>query len=278
MLECVINVSEGRRADVIDALTDAAGRALLDVHTDAVHHRSVFTLAGQHVEHAARSLAAAAVETIDLRAHAGVHPRLGAVDVVPFVPLPGAVMADAVAARDRFSRWFARTAGVPCFRYGAERTLPDIRRHAFDLLAPDDGPPVPHPTAGACCVGARTMLVAYNLWLARGNGGNAGAVARSVAAEVRGPAVRALGLVMGDGGAMVSMNLLDPLSTGPAAVYDAVASRAEVARAELVGLLPAAVLDATPRDRWASLDLAPSRTIEARLEQAGLDGGRFPAE
>lgn len=273
VLECVVNVSEGRDASVLEALAAAAGPALLDVHTDPHHHRSVLTLAGPGVEEAARRLAVEAVARIDLGRHAGAHPRLGAVDVVPFVPLGRATMADAVAARDRFARWAAEQLAVPCFVYGPERSLPDVRRGAFGSLAPDTGPALPHPTAGAVAVGARPVLVAYNLWLAADA---PVATALAVARRVRGPAVRSLGLDVG-GRAQVSCNLVDPRAVGPADAYDAVAECAAelgtaVVGAELVGLVPASVLDAVPPERWSALDLAPSRTIEARLEQAGLGG------
>ncbi len=264
MLECVVNVSEGRDQAVIDALSAAAGDCLLDVHTDPHHHRSVFTLAGDGLEASVRALAAEAVRRIDLRRHDGVHPRLGAVDVVPWVPL-------ALAERDRFATWAAAALGVPCFLYGPERSLPEVRRRAFAGLAPDTGPGHPHPTAGAMCVGARPLLVAYNVWLAPGTPVEE---ARRVAAELRGPAVRALGLPVGEQ-AQVSMNLLDPATVTPADVYDAVAARAPVQRAELVGLAPAAVLAAVPEGRWAALDLDPSKTIEARL--AATRTRRFPA-
>jgi glutamate formiminotransferase len=270
VLECVINISEGRRADVIAAIGATAGPLLLDVHSDAHHHRSVLTLAGPAVEEAAQAVAREAVARIDLRAHEGVHPRLGAVDVVPFVPLDDADMSDAVAARDRFAAWAADELALPCFVYGPERTLPDVRRHAFGELVPDHGPPKPHPTAGAAAVGARPVLVAYNLWLASADPATAKGLARSLRSEH----VRALGLDVG-GRAQVSCNLVNPLVVGPGAVYDAVAASTEVARAELVGLVPAAVAAAIPASRWAELDVDPSRTIEARLEQAGLDGGRF---
>ena len=154
--ECVINISEGRDRAVIDTVALAGGGQLLDVHTDADHHRSVLTLAGDlpEVEAAARRVAASAVANIDLTAHAGVHPRLGAVDVVPFVPLAdpdGTTTSwDAiVAARDAFATWAGNTLGVPCFHYGPERSLPEVRRAAFTTLAPDAGPPVPHPTAAS---------------------------------------------------------------------------------------------------------------------------------
>lgn len=260
-----MNVSEGRRAPTVAAIAAAAGTCLLDVHSDAHHHRSVLTLAGGHdLEDAVRAVAAEAVRRIDLRGHAGVHPRLGAVDVVPFVPLLDAPLADAVAARDRFAAWAAHELALPCFLYGPERSLPDVRRLAFAGIEPDAGPPVPHPTAGAVCVGARPVLVAYNIWLRPGVDVSR---ARAVAAAVRGRAVRALGLDVG-GNAQVSMNLLDPVTFGPDRAYDEVAARAPVARAELVGLVPAAVLDAVPERRWVELDLDPSRTIEARLGTA----------
>jgi glutamate formiminotransferase len=161
LLECVVNISEGCRRDVLDRLARCAGDHLLDVHTDPDHHRSVFTLAGPDVEEAARSLATAAVDAIDLRTHEGAHPRLGAVDVVPFVPLGPTPFPDAVAARDRFAAWAGASLHLPCFLYGPERSLPDLRRHAFRTLRPDAGPAEPHPSAGACAVGARPVLVAY---------------------------------------------------------------------------------------------------------------------
>lgn len=271
MLECVINISEGRDEARVASIAAAAGGELLDVHRDEHHHRSVLTLAGPDVESRARAVAAAAVAAIDIREHRGVHPRIGAVDVVPFVPLPGtgATRADAIGARDAFARWAGHELGLPCFLYGPERTLPDIRRRAFAGLTPDAGPPTPHPTAGACAVGARPILVAFNVWLAPGTDV---AVARAVAAAVRSPWVRALGLDVG-GRAQVSCNLIAPDRVGPAALVDAVANRAAVAGAELVGLVPAAVLEAVPPEQWEPLDLHPSKTIEARLKQAGLDGG-----
>ncbi len=263
VLECVVNLSEGCDPVAIDAIAAAGGRAVLDVHTDPYHHRSVLSLAGAGpaVEEAARAVAIEAVRRIDIRLHVGVHPRLGAVDVVPFVPLVGATMADALAARDGFAAWAAEDLGVPCFVYGPERSLPDLRRQAFITLLPDRGGPVAHPTAGAICVGARAVLVAYNVWLADGVDV---VTARRVAAQVRGPAVRALGLDVG-GRAQVSMNLVDPQLVGPAQAYDAVAALVCVAGAELVGLLPAAVLEAVPVTRWDELDLGRSRTIEGTL-------------
>ncbi|HEY6533809.1 MAG TPA: hypothetical protein VIY72_15990 [Acidimicrobiales bacterium] len=256
MLECVVNVSEGRRLDVVDRVGAAAGDDLLDVHTCADHHRSVLTLLG---EDAPRAVATAAVAELDLRSHTGAHPRIGVLDVVPFVPLGDTTMNAALAARDDFAAWIAETLGVPVFLYGPERSLPDVRRGAFTTLAPDVGPNAPHPSAGAVAVGARRPLVAYNLWLRDSDL----ATARRLAASLRSPAVRALGLQVG-GEVQVSMNLVDPEVVGPADVWDTVSAEVEVARAELVGLLPDAVLHAVAEGRWSELDLASDRTIEWR--------------
>jgi glutamate formiminotransferase / 5-formyltetrahydrofolate cyclo-ligase len=282
LLECVINLSEGRDKRVISALAAAAGTYLLDVHSDPDHHRSVLTLAGpeEAVVQGARAVARAALAGIDLRGHAGEHPRIGALDVVPFVPLnrePGPAgrlgdgrLESAVKVRNGFARWAARELDLPCFLYGPERTLPELRRTAWSTLAPDLGPTASHRTAGAVAVGARPVLVAYNLWLAGADLG----LARRVAGAIRSPHLRALGLAAGRS-VQVSCNLIAPWRVGPGAVFDSVASQAAVARAELVGLVPLSVLEAEPRHRWGELGLSPSTTIEARLDQAGLNGGRF---
>lgn len=260
MLECVVNVSEGADAALVATIGESAGADLLDVHSDAHHNRSVLTLVG---EDAPRRVARAAVEHLDLRRHAGAHPRFGVVDVVPFVPLAGSTLVDAEAARDRFLAWIAGELGVPGFAYGRERSLPEVRRRAFRDLPPDAGPAAPHPTAGAVAVGARQVLVAWNVWLA----GPDLARAREVAAQVRGPHLRALGLQVGER-VQVSMNLIAPHVVGPAEAWDRVAALVPPAGAELVGLVPASVLDRTDPARWAQLDLDRQRTIEARLERA----------
>lgn len=301
-LECVVNVSEGRDEHLLDRLSSACGDALLDLHRDPDHHRAVFTLAGtdEMVETAACMLAAAAVSALDIGSHSGQHPRLGVVDVVPFVPLAPATLSPrlsaarvdpspepslhlaaaapldrAVAARDRFARWAGSELGVSCFLYGplppsGHRTLPQVRRTAFSTLMPDTGLEQPHPRAGGCAVGARHFLVAYNVWVADGDI----ALARSVARAIRGPAVRSLAFDLA-GRAQVSCNLVDPLTVGPAEVHDEIArlleaGGASVERCELVGLLPAAVLATVPHGRWSELDLRPEATIEARLEERGI--------
>lgn len=260
LIECVVNISEGRRIEVLDRLRTASGPALLDVHADPFHHRSVFTLIGTD---AIRSVARTAVEMLDLRAHAGVHPRLGVVDVVPFVPLAGSSFAQAVESRNEFAAWAADELGMPCFLYGPERTLPDVRRTAWKELAPDLGPSAPHPTAGAMCVGARYELVAYNVYLRA----STLTEARRIAAQIREPRLRALGLQLGDE-VQVSMNLVDPAIVGPAQAYDAVARYCAIDHSELVGLLTDHVLQRIPRWRWEELDVGEERTIEWRLARA----------
>ena len=262
MLTCPVNVSEGRDALVIGRIADAAGESLLDLHSDATHNRSVFTLGGPRLDFDVRALARAVVATVDIRVHSGVHPRVGALDVVPFVPVGGSPMEEAKAVRDAFAKWAGEVLALPVFLYGPERELPDVRRGAFRELSPDAGPPTSHRTAGACCAGARPPLVAWNAWLADADLGAARRIVRAARADLAG--VRALAFEV-DGFAQVSCNLIDPETTGPDAVYDFVNELAPVARTELVGLIPEAALQRIPRWRWELLDLGAERTIEARL-------------
>lgn len=257
MLECVVNVSEGADTELISHLGAAGGHPLLDVHADPHHNRTVFTFGGASadVEPAVRSLSRLAVARLDLTTHDGVHPRMGVVDVVPFVDLdrPWAPATPvSLGARARYARWSATELGVPCLWYGPERSLPELRRTAR--------PAHPHPTAGVTAVGARGVLVAFNLWLAAGGLAEARAVARAV----RTPRRRTLGLLVG-GRPQVSCNLVAPHEDGPAEAYDAVAARSPVDHAELVGLLPIEVLRSIPSRRWAELDLSEDRTIESRV-------------
>ena len=259
MLEAVINISEGVRTDLIEQIAASAGADLLDVHSCVHHNRTVLTVVG---ERAPRSIARRTVELLDLSTHAGAHPRIGVLDVVPFIALEGSDAADAIAARDAFAMWAGVELALPCFLYGPERTLPEIRRGAFSTLQPDHGPLRPHSTAGAVAVGQRPLLIAYNLWLSEPDLELAAEIARAI----RSPSVRALALAVGDS-VQVSMNLIDTAATGPVEVWDQVAARARIDRAELVGLVPAAVLSGIDPRRWAQLDLAVERTIEWRLEQ-----------
>jgi glutamate formiminotransferase len=164
--------------------------------------------------------------------------------------------------------------GVPCFLYGPERSLPVVRRGAFTDFAPDTGPDRPHPTAGATAVGARGVLIAYNVWITAASpvgpdGEEVVAVARGLATRMRRPGLRTLGLAVG-GGAQVSCNVVDPDRVTLVEVYDAVAAGAaehacRVVRGELVGLLPDAALMAVPERRWAELGLREEDTIEYRM-------------
>ena len=187
ILECVPNFSEGQNRQTIDAIADAlqrvSGVRLLDICTDADHNRTVFTFVGSPdgIEKAAAAACDRALALIDMRAQRGVHPRIGAVDVVPFIPLKNAVMADAVETARRFGRAFAQRNGLPVYFYGEaalveeHRELPHIRRGGYEGLekrmkdpdwAPDAGPSVLNERSGATAVGARDFLVAYNVNLA----------------------------------------------------------------------------------------------------------------
>ncbi len=277
LYECVVNISEGREPAALSALDRAAGPLWRDRQSDAHHHRSVLTLVGPAPDlvEAVQAVATTAVRLVDLRTHRGAHPRLGVLDVVPFVPydpgrLPPQDLREAMTLRDEFARWLADELAVPAFLYGPlpggqSRTLPQVRKEAFGSLAPDLGPPSPHPTAGASAVGARAVLVAYNLWVSPLE------VAQRVAPLVRGPSVRALGLAVGDR-AQVSCNLIAPEVFGPDRLYDQVAglvveAGGRLMGAELVGLIPAAVLERIPPERWAELGLAENLTIESRLPE-----------
>ncbi|MGP0028927.1 MAG: hypothetical protein ACLPVF_00290 [Acidimicrobiales bacterium] len=285
IVECVVNVSEGRDEDVLATLAGAAGPSLLDTHRDPDHHRSVFTLAGpaDEVAASARRLAESAVAGLELSGHRGAHPRLGVLDVVPFAPYlphraPPTDLTGVIGLRDDFARWLGTELGVPSFLYGprpggADRTLPQVRRDAFGPLSPDFGPGGPHRTAGATAVGARQVLVAYNLWVSSAE------AARRVAPLVRGPGVRALGLSLG-ARAQVACNLIDPVAVGPDRVFDAVSGLLEgsgdaVVGAELVGLVPRVVLESIPAARWPELGLSEAATVEARLARrsGGLPRG-----
>ena len=257
MLECVINVSEGRDHAIIDSLAQSCAGDLLDIHSDPDHNRSVFTLLGVD---APRALARAAVSALSLSDHSGVHPRIGVVDVVPFVPLVDSTMQDAQKARDEFAAWAAEELHVPSFLYGTERTLPDIRKNAWTSLFPEVGSKVPHATAGAMCVGVREPLVAYNLWLENVDL----ETTRRIATSVRTANIRTLGLQVG-AFTQVSVNLIQPMIAGPNDVYEDVSQHVKVHHAELVGLLPASVLATIPRARWEDLDLSVERTIEWRV-------------
>ncbi|HXU91669.1 MAG TPA: glutamate formimidoyltransferase [Methylomirabilota bacterium] len=275
IIECVANVSEGRDARVLAALASAIravpGAHLADVHSDPDHHRSVFTILGAPtvVEAAALVLAEAALSRIDMREHHGLHPRLGALDVVPFVPLAGTPMTVAVDVARRVGTTLAERHALPVYFYGAaarspeRRELPDVRRGGYEALAvrlttpagaPDAGPARFDARAGAAVVGARGVLVAYNVWLETAELDTARAVARAVRERDGGlRAVRALGVPLPSRGLVqVSLNLLDYRVTSVPDAFDRVEREATrrhvtIRRGELVGLAPrAAFADRTP--------------------------------
>jgi glutamate formiminotransferase len=273
-LECVPNVSEGRRLEVVARLAAAAatvsgksGARLLDVSSDSDHNRSVLTLAGdpEGLHQGLLALYEAALAEIDLNAHRGVHPRLGAVDVAPFVPLGETPMAVAIAAAERLAEEVARRFGLPVYLYeqAARRpgrsALAEIRRGGFEGLPakladpawePDFGLARAHPTAGATVIGARFFLIAFNAVLATPDLAVARAIARRVRESGGGPpAVRAMGVPLASRGlAQVSMNLVDyrrtPIATALAAVEtEAAALGTRVIETEIVGLVPAAAVE-----------------------------------
>jgi len=283
VLECVANVSEGRRREVVEQLAGACGAPLLDVHTDPDHNRSVFTLmddAAEDVEAAAVRLAEAVARTADRSWREGVHPRLGALDVVPFVALSGTPEARASAVRTAqyFAGWLGDTLDVPIFLYDEadpqERPLPQVRRDAFAHRMPDYGPSEPHPKLGAVAVGARPPLVAINCELDREDV----ELARRIADDVRErggglPGVRALAFELRSRGrAQVSLNVTDLEATGveEACAEVARAARAEgadLARIELVGLMPRAALEECSPAFRRRAGLGDEQTIEGRRER-----------
>lgn len=295
LIECVPNFSEGRNAAVLaslrEAVTAVPGAHLLDVHADAWHHRSVFTFVGaaDAVAEAAVRGARCAVERIDLTQHRGEHPRMGAVDVIPFVPIEGATMDDCVALAERVGRRIADELDMPVFLYGRAARRPErtelwrIRREGFEWLrarigreeayAPDFGPARMHPTAGATAVGARPILVAYNVLLDTDDVGLARRIAQRIRTTGGGLlAVQARGFLV-DGKAQVSMNLLDVDVTPPRAVFDGVAREAaaagvDVAASEIVGLVPERALPENA-ERVLRLEVpAETKVLEARIQAA----------
>jgi glutamate formiminotransferase len=267
VLEAVPNVSEGRRPDVLSAIADAfaGGVELLDVHSDADHQRSVFTLVGEEGALIDALLAgiAASTERIDLREHVGVHPRVGAADVVPLVPLVPDDMPRAISAARELAERVGRELGLPVFLYGevgGGRRPAYFRRGGLDELrarvedgelVPDEGPHEIDPRSGAVLIGARHVLVAYNLDLATDHV----AIARDVAAAVRYssggmPGVQAIGLELPAAGRVqVSMNVVDVDAAPLHEVVERVRAAAldlgvEVSGGELVGLVPERVVEA----------------------------------
>ena len=296
LVECVPNFSEGQDQATIDALrsgiVSVPGVHLLDVQTDASHNRSVFTFVAPPAAAAEAAFAAMRVATqrIDLTTHSGEHPRMGATDVVPFVPVAGVTMDECVALARQLGERVAKELEIPVFLYARAATrpdrvlLPDVRKGEFEgmrgrVLEPDSGPDRVHPTAGATAIGARAFLVAYNVYLDTPDVSIAKDIAKQIRTSSGGlPAVQASGFQV-NGLAQVSMNLLDIDITPPATVFQAIKALAdkrgvEVMKSELVGLIPErAIIGAA----GAALGLADAAAhlLEAKIREAqgpSLDG------
>lgn len=290
-LECVPNVSEGRRPEVVARLVAAVasvpGARLLDVSSDPDHNRTVLTLAGEEagLHEALLNLYEAALADVDLRTHEGVHPRVGAVDVVPFVPLGETPMTVAIAAAERLGAEVARRFGLPVYLYEraarrSERTaLADIRRGGFEgfpakladsAWAPDFGSARVHPTGGVTVIGARFFLIAFNVVLDTPDVAVARAIARKVRESGGGlPAVRAMGVYLeSQGRAQVSMNLVDYRRTPIIRALDRVQQEAaalgtRVAESEIIGLIPQEAVKGVARE--ALLLPRPIPLLETQL-------------
>ncbi len=271
LFEIVPNLSEGRDPATIDAAVDAVratGAVVLHRTSDPVHHRSVLTIAGNDTQvlDAAIAIAGVAVERIDLRDHKGVHPRIGALDVLPFVPLRDATLKDAIALAHEAGERIWERYRVPSFFYGAaarhpERALlADVRAGEFEgldlrfsRLPPDIGEIPKHDRAGAIAVGARNVLVAFNVELETGDLALAKAIARSLRESSGGlRTLRALGLRLSGGVVQVSLNVTDVAATPLYRIVESIArlaakSGVAIRRSELVGLIPRAAVEASAR-------------------------------
>jgi glutamate formiminotransferase len=293
LFEAVPNFSEGRNITIIDgiaaAMQSVPGAALLDYSRDANHNRSVYTLAGNaaSLQQAMLRAYSFALENIDLRQHIGEHPCIGAVDVMPFIPLAGADMADAADLAASFAALIAKKLAIPCYLYGeAARTplrqnLANIRRGGFnglgvkmadDTWRPDFGPSFPHPSFGATAIGARFFLIAINFNLATSDIAIAKAIAKKIRASSGGfPEVKAIGVMLHDKlQSQVSCNLTDFRITSIQQVFDKVSQMAKeagtmVTETEIIGLPPAAALTGINSQKLKLLNFDMKRVLENQL-------------
>lgn len=297
-IESVPNISEGRRPEVVDAIAaeveSVQGAYLLDRSSDADHNRSVITFAGEPdaLGEAAFRLVRKAAELIDLNHHEGKHPRMGAADVVPFVPLGDAQMEHAIRIAANVASRVGKELDIPVFMYEFaatredRRNLADVRRGQFEGLRdqigtnpdrkPDFGPERIHPTAGATAVGAREFLIAYNVNLKSDNVEAAKKIAKEIRESSGGlPAVKAIGLMLPEQGiAQVSMNLVNYKLTSMEKVYAEIERRAkeefviDILESELIGLMPQGAYSPGLEDHLKIRDFAPDQIIETRLQNA----------
>lgn len=296
LIECVPNFSEGRRPEVIGAIRDAiasvAGVTILDSSSDESHNRSVVTFVApaEHVVEAAFAGVREAAARIDLREHTGEHPRIGAADVIPFVPLEDSTMEDCIELARQLGERVGKELEIPVYLYERAATRPerknlaDVRRGQFEGLAgelganperePDFGPNRIHPSAGAVAIGARPFLVAYNVYL--GDASNL-AVAKSIAKQVRESsggfkAVKGLGMEV-DGQAQVSMNLVDTDQTALHTVFDFISEKAseagvEVTWSELIGLVPERVMFEASKNHLRLREFTSDQVLERQVTRA----------
>lgn len=290
LLECALNFSEGRREDIIRAIVAAAkGVRVLDVSSDKDHNRTVLTFVGspEATADAAFQISAKVVALIDMNQHHGAHPRMGAVDVIPFVPLGQTSMEEAIAVARQVGQRIGEELSIPVYLYEEAATRPqrrnlaDVRQGEYEGLAqklanpewkPDFGPDRPHPTAGATAVGARIYLVAYNVNLGTSDVRIAKAIARALRAKTGGlQNVKALGVMLQERNlAQVTMNIVDPFQTPLYRVLEMV--RMEAARygvpvvgSEIVGLVPLTVILETARYYLQLENFRDDQVLETRL-------------
>ncbi|MCY0878585.1 MAG: glutamate formimidoyltransferase [Firmicutes bacterium] len=296
LFECVPNFSEGRREDVLEAIRSAAavpGVSVLGMEADPDHNRAVLTLVGpaQPLMEAAFRAVRVAVERIDLRAHQGTHPRIGAADVVPFVPWERAGMEEAIRLAWQFGQRVADALALPVYLYGeaaripARRNLAHVRRGEFEGLAarmaqdpPDFGGAAPHPTAGAVAVGARRLLIAFNVYLTTTDV----TIARRIAERVRGSSgglvgVKALGMHLArQGRVQVSMNLVDYPTTPLPVALEMVRQEASrwgvgIQETEIVGFVPMACMEDVARYYLQMPKFQRGKILEVALASQEFD-------
>jgi glutamate formiminotransferase len=297
LVECIPNFSEGRRPEVLEAIAGAIRATpnvtLLDMESDRDHNRSVMTFIGEPEATGKAMLAAAekAVELIDMEKHEGCHPRLGAIDVVPFVPISEMTMAEAVELARSVGRQMWERFRLPVYLYEeaasapSRKNLPDVRKGEYEGRKrnisqpgwrPDIGEPVMHPTAGAVIVGARHPLIAYNVNLRTDRLDIAKRIAKTIREKDGGlPAVRALGFEIAQKGIVqVSMNLTNYHRTGIAQAFEAVRAEAakegvEVAGSEMIGLVPLEALVQAAGHMLAIENFTTGQVLEARFAGRG---------
>ena len=296
LVECVPNFSEGRRPETVQSISDAIAAVetacVLDTHVDADHNRSVITFVAspERVVEAAVQGVRRASELIDMRTHRGEHPRLGATDVLPFVPVRGVTMDDCVRLAHAAGKRIAHELSIPVYYYERAALRPervnleDVRRGMLELLreqittnperTPDEGAPVVHDTAGAIAVGARPFLIAFNVVLRSDDISIARQIAKAIRARSGGlPFVKALGFQLATRSCVqVSMNLVNYEVTGMDAAYEAISREAErlgvgIDSAEIVGLVPRAALHRDAAYFSKLQDFSEAKILENQIER-----------